>query len=504
MKCKAAALLTAYLFMAAFALWPEDVITYLNAGAPLAIGPVDSAVMMRDSANVLYFISVSGGTISARKSIDGGGSFTATSISFGSRTLTNVRDLSLLSRVFQTPLAFFIADDAFGSGIYALYLDPVGNLSLYCDGRLDDDSVGAVTEFTALPEAPERFVVFYNKSGVLRYSWVSTSAGVPALWNGPISGDTEPVIAFQVQERYLPLHEAFVGTYETTDAGQSRLFAFFLTDNALTRVDQLDTTETDGPSLTTLLVMRDGALQANWITGQRISIKTYTGSGWTTKLSRTATFRLGACLPVTNGQALIDAVVGESVPRFLYGDISSSAGLSVPLYPIPVIGMPGGVALPSSFLLTALLDDPAGRKIATKRYSFGTSTWDDCSPLQIADAAILDAWFSSPVLARFAAVLNQRMDGTSVTVFEFDEATTAYQPVQEVRTPEASNLLAWLISSDLLYLEAGQSHVLVDLATDMTEALPIAGQVRQVQSDDGVLRLLIGDESGWQIAARRM
>ena len=183
----------------------DDILSYLSGGAVIAAGPVDAAITMHNSSNEIFFVSVSSGVLQASKSTDGGNSFAPTTINSASHTLTNIRKLTLLSRVFETALAFFIADDASGSGIYALYADANGGLSLYSGGKLDDDTSGAVSDFSALPEAQEKFVIFYNKSGVLKYSYVSTSTGTPVLWNSSISSGSQTVSDFQIRERYLPL-----------------------------------------------------------------------------------------------------------------------------------------------------------------------------------------------------------------------------------------------------------------------------------------------------------
>jgi hypothetical protein len=483
----------------------DDILSYLSGGAVIAAGPVDAAITMHNSSNEIFFVSVSSGVLQASKSTDGGNSFAPTTINSASHTLTNIRKLTLLSRVFETALAFFIADDASGSGIYALYADANGGLSLYSGGKLDDDTSGAVSDFSALPEAQEKFVIFYNKSGVLKYSYVSTSTGTPVLWNSSISSGSQTVSDFQIRERYLPLHEAFVGAFRaTTEGGVSTLYAFSLIDHLVSRLDQLDSASTAATSVTSLYTLRDGTMQLVWVNGSRVSVFVDTGIGWVRRLLQTLAFNVGEYIPVTNGQTVVDAILGGQAPVKLYANIDTTEGLSVPLFPLPILRIPGGVVLPSSFLMTALVDDPTGKKFASKSYSFDTSTWTDVLIPSLPQTGVLDAWFSGMIVARFAAVLTQQDGENRVGVFSFDVETLSYEKVLDLDAADATALQGETLPGDLLALLVGQKLYLADTGSFVSESLPDAAQIRSLQTDDGIPRFLVGNDSGWKLAAKRM
>ena len=188
----------------------------------------------------------------------------------------------------------------------------------------------------------------------------------------------------------------------------------------------------------------------------------------------------------------------------LYANIDTTEGLSVPLFPLPILRIPGGVVLPSSFLMTALVDDPTGKKFASKSYSFDTSTWTDVLIPSLPQTGVLDAWFSGMIVARFAAVLTQQDGENRVGVFSFDVETLSYEKVLDLDAADATALQGETLPGDLLALLVGQKLYLADTGSFVSESLPDAAQIRSLQTDDGIPRFLVGNDSGWKLAAKRM
>ena len=297
------ALMVLVVILTGSSLEAEGVFTLLNGGEPIDPGLLESAVCFGSDSGTQYLLYLKDGALRAVKSVDGGASFIPYTPRMPVPGLANFRQLTLLTRVFERPVAFFTADEGGGSGLYALCFDRDGGLAPFVDGRLDDLSAGTISGYSVLPETQDRLLIAYLKSDTLKLSRVTTGTGMPAVEHTDISAAGQAATRFELFERYPPEGTAAMGWYLAAEQeGVAGLYAFHLADGRVIDRAVIDRDLTAGSQQVHFTVTIDDDFVATWINGRQVSTYTHTGGLWQRNGRVTAPLESFACFGLTDGR----------------------------------------------------------------------------------------------------------------------------------------------------------------------------------------------------------
>ena len=458
----------------------EGVFAPLNGGEPIDPGLVESAVCLRGGTGTQYLLYLKDGALLARKSDDGGASFTPYVPRLPVSGLTNFRQLTLLTRVFERTVAFFVADGEGGSGLFGLCLGPDGELAPFLDGRLDDLSVGTIGGYSVLPESEDRLLIVYLKADTLKLSRISTGAQMPAVEQADISAAGQPATRFALFERFPPEGTAAVGWYLAAEQeGVAGLYAFDLADGRVVDRTVIDRDLAAGNQQVHFTVTIDDELEVSWANGRQVSTYTRSGGLWRRNGRVTAPLESFACFDLTDGRDHSPALA--TWPRGgIYTGLAGEEAFLSPVNRNPVLRAPGGLSSSRAGLfLLAYLAEAGGRKaVETRLYDFTAAVWRDLEFPAMADAEILDAWFSGTVRGCYAAVLAEGADGRQVVVHQVSPSAPVFEQLLDVPLagvpggePEGDSVAGELLEEDLLVLTAGRTRIVVDASAARAEVV---------------------------------
>ena len=165
---------------------------------------------------------------------------------------------------------------------------------------------------------------------------------------------------------------------------------------------------------------------------------------------------------------------------------------------------PGGLSSSKAGLfLLAYLAESGGRKVVeTRLYDFNGAAWQDLDFPVIAEAEILDAWFSGVSRGYYAVVLAQSASGRHLVIYQVGSAAPGFEPVLDVPLigapegePVGDSVTGELLEEDLLVLTAGQTRIVVDVPAARAELAarevtysPVASNVTDGESRPVLIR----------------
>ncbi len=494
--------------------WADGVFAPLNGGEPIDTGPVETAVCLRNDLGTLYLLYLKDGALLVRRSEGNGASFIPCDPQLEGHNLSNFRQLTLLGRVFEKPIAFFVADEDGSAGLFGLCVGRNGELVLAADGRLDDLSAGTIGGYSVLPETQDRLLIAYLKSGTLWLSRISAATEMWAVEQAGISGAGQAVTQFELFERYPPEGTAFVGYYLTAEGGDATsLHSFSVVDGQVMDQALVDTAATTGGQQVHGYVTIDDRFEVTWVNGQRVSAYTNANGFWQRTGAVTAPLEPFVCFGLTDGRKYSPALA--TFPQGgVYTGLADEGTFLSPVNRNPVLRAPGGLSSSkrSLFLMAYLVEAGGLKAVETRLYDFAAAAWQDLGFPVIAGAEILDAWFSGTAGGYYVAVLCQRDDGRHVVVFQVSSAAPVFEQVLDVSLagapggePEADSVAGELLEDGLLALTVGQTRVVVDvqatrveLAAGSVSYSPVASAV----TDEDSRLFLIRTEQGAFLAIR--